>query len=200
MHAVAVADPVAGPVTCLAATLAPGASTTCTAPPRVLTQADVDAALVANTATASALGPDGSPLQLVKSASVTDLNASGGSDLGDEITWSFQVTNTGSVTVDTLQIDDPAAGPVTCPVTVLAPSASTTCTADSPHRVTQADLDAGVLTNTATASGQATSGPTVTSAPSTTALRGTPCACPAPPARPAPPASRRRRRPGPRRA
>ncbi len=185
LNALAVTDPSAGAVTCPATTLAPSAAMTCTAAgPRTVTQADVDAGVVSNTATAAGTDPTGlavsggpsstdTPIaqtrgiSLVKAAAVSDLDGDG-TDLGDEITWSFQVTNTGSVTLDALQVSDLSAGTVSCPVTVLAPSASTICTADSPHTVTQADLDAGVLTNTATASGQATSGPTVTSAPSTT--------------------------------
>ncbi len=184
VHAVAVADPVAGPVTCLAATLAPGASTTCTAPPRVLTQADVDAALVANTATASALGPDGSPvpvsvsatgtpvsqsrgLRLVKIAAVTDQNGDGVRTLGDSIAWSFQVTNTGTVTVAALAVSDPSAGVVTCAATTLAPGVTTSCTADTPHPIVQADMDAGVVSNTATVTGQApVGGATVTASAS----------------------------------
>ena len=61
------------------------------------------------------------------------------------------VTNTGDVTLDPVGVDDPKVGAVTCPVTTLAPGAATTCTAT--YTVTQADVDAGPVDNTATASG-----------------------------------------------
>ncbi len=48
-------------------------------------------------------------------------------------------------------------------MTTLAPQASTTCTGT--YTVTQADIDAGSITNTATASGTPPTGPPVTSAP-----------------------------------
>ncbi len=167
-------------------TLAPGASTTCTATaPHVITQADVDAGVVNNTATASRLAPvqrdhhlelvvdvdagqpDAGSLQLTKSAAVTDANGNGKTDLGDTITWSFLVKNTGTVTASTVAVTDAKAGAVSCPVTTLAPGASTTCTAAG-HTITQADVDAGVVSNTATAAAKAPSGATINAAPSST--------------------------------
>ena len=53
---IAVSDPLAGPVTCMAMSLAPGASTTCTAS-YTITQSDVDAGGVENTATVTASSP-----------------------------------------------------------------------------------------------------------------------------------------------
>ena len=78
----------------------------------MITQADVDAGFVANTATASATKPGGATvtsnpsstdtavvqalaLQLTKSAVATDANSDGKTDLGDTVTWSFLVKNTG---------------------------------------------------------------------------------------------------------
>ena len=68
---------------------------------------------------------------------------------GDTVTYSFVVTNTGNVTVTDVAVTDTftaPAGPeltVSCPVTTLAPAASTTCTAS--YTVTQADVDNGSI-------------------------------------------------------
>ena len=90
---------------------------------------------------------------LTKSAAVTDVNGDGKTDLGDTIAWSFLVKNTGTTTITNLAVADPTAGAVTCPTAPLAPNASVTCTANAAHTITQADVDAGVVSNTATAHG-----------------------------------------------
>ncbi len=109
-----------------------------------------------------------SSLHLVKHASLADTNGDGHRGVGDEIRWTFTLTNTGTRTLNTLSVSDPTAGAVTCPAGALAPGASTTCTADSPHLVTQADVDAGVVSNTATAAAVDSSAATVGSNPSST--------------------------------
>ena len=81
------------------------------------------------------------------------------------IDYSITVTNTGNVTVDAVDVSDPNADPgsiVCVPVTplTLAPGESTTCTAI--HTVTQADVDAGSVINTATAAGTDPGGNPVT--------------------------------------
>ena len=182
LSGVGVSDPLAGPIDCPATALAPGATTACSSAAYTIGQADVDAGLVSNTATAQATAPDGDPvdspqasadtaiqqapaLQLVKSATVTDVGGDGKTDLGDTVAWSFAVSNPGTTTIHGMVIDDPAAGPVSCPVASLAPGTSTTCTS-SAHVVSQADVDAGVVSNTATAAGRAPGGSAIVSAPS----------------------------------
>jgi uncharacterized repeat protein (TIGR01451 family) len=73
--------------------------------------------------------------------------------VGQEIHYSYTVTNTGSFFMlhDVTVTDDHISAPIHCLATVLAPGASTTCTAV--YAVTQADLDAGHVTNTAVARG-----------------------------------------------
>ncbi len=186
VHGIAILDAKSGPMTCAATTLAPGASTTCTATtPYTITQPDVDATSVDNTATATGNDPGGAPissppasvstpvasvpgLSLTKQALVFDVDGDHVNGLGDTISWKFLVTNTGSTTLTGLAVADPIAGSVTCPVTSLAPTASTTCTADAPHSVTQADVDLGDVTNTATATAVDPASATVTSPPSST--------------------------------
>ena len=124
-----------------------------------MTQADIDAGSVTNIATASGdftFAGDQSPtvitsppdtlvtppiagpaLTIVKSSTTASVTTA-----GQVIPYSYLVTNTGNVTLTGLALADTntAATPV-CPVTTLAPGASTTCTAF--HTVTQAELDAG---------------------------------------------------------
>ena len=63
------------------------------------------------------------------------------------------MTNTGNVTLTGIVVDDPrpGIGPIACPVTSLAPGEASNCSAT--YQATQADLDAGRIDNTATASG-----------------------------------------------
>src|SRR6185437_9020629 len=82
--------------------------------------------------------------------------------------WSFLVRNTGTTTLTNVAVSDPFAGPVTCPVSTLAPGDSTTCATATPYTITQADVDAGHVRNTATASADDPNGVTHTSSPSST--------------------------------
>jgi uncharacterized repeat protein (TIGR01451 family) len=99
---------------------------------------------------------------------VTDVNGDGKTDLGDTIAWIFLVTNTGTVTLSSVGVNDSTAGAVTCPSSTLSPGSSETCTAAVVHTITQADVSAGFVTNTATAHGTPPSGPVVTSSASST--------------------------------
>ncbi|QIG39556.1 DUF11 domain-containing protein [Microbacterium sp. 4R-513] len=155
---------------CLATSLAPGAQTTCTAT-YTATQADIDHGRVDDTARAIGTPPAGGVVEsapddlsipvagqtasiaLDKSASVQTIDA-----LGQTVIYSFLVTNTGTLTLTGVFVTDvplapagPLDGPVDCPVTTLAPGASTTCTAE--YTVTQEDLDHGRVDDTATATG-----------------------------------------------
>src|SRR5439155_608759 len=162
---------------CGATSLAPGSSTRCTAP-YVITQANLDAGSVTNTATAHGTNPQGGTvdsgpaqatitrtttgaLTLAKSASQAK-----NSKLGQTGTYSYKVTNTENVTLSTFTVTDDHINSNTafsCGATSLAPGASTSCTA--PYVITQANLDAGTVTNTATAHGTNPQGGTVDSAP-----------------------------------
>ena len=98
-------------------------------------------------------------LHLIKSAVATDIDADGRIDLGDQVGWTFLVQDTGTVTVHSVTVDDPTAGAVSCPAGNVAPGASFTCAAGA-HGVTQADVDAGEVDNTATASAVCPAAPT----------------------------------------
>ena len=82
--------------------------------------------------------------------------------VADVIDYTLVATNDGNVTLTNVTIVDPKLGTLTCtppqPAT-LAPGATLSCTGS--HTITQADLDAGVVTNVATATGTPPSGPNV---------------------------------------
>src|SRR5262249_34992798 len=71
--------------------------------------------------------------------------------LGDKITYTFSVKNTGNVTLSSTGLTDAllAYSSVACGSTSLAPAATTTCSGN--YSVTQADIDSGSVFNSATA-------------------------------------------------
>lgn len=163
-------DDIEGPIALDRTTLAPGESTTGTAT-HIASQLNVDTGSLRNVATATGTPPAGPPVSDTDDAVVTFLQApaidldksvsddnGGDVSLGDKLTYSFQVTNTGNLTLHTVSVVDPMPGlsAITCPKTTLAPGESMPCTAT--YTVTQADVDAGQVDNTATASGTASNG------------------------------------------
>jgi len=148
----------------LPATLATGASFTCTAT-HVVTDADMAAGKVDNTAVASSSTGSLSrtsnlvTVPLAPAPAITivkSLSGAAPSKVGDTIAYSIVVTNTGNVTVTNLTVADANATLGTCTPAVpatLAPAASITCAAT--HVVTDADMTAGKVDNVATASGTA---------------------------------------------
>ena len=145
-----------------------------------MTQADLDAGRVTDTATATAVdtagltSPTSAPstattltapaapaVTLAKTAAVSPAADQKAARVGDTIAYTFEVTNTGNVTLTTVAVSDPTGGEVTCPTPRapgLAPGRAMTCTGDTPHLVTQADLAAGQVVDTATANGTDTQG------------------------------------------
>ena len=185
LNPVTVADAKVGPVTCPTGALAPGATVSCTPRTYTLTQADVDAGVVNNTATTTGTTPSGARLTASDSTAtpvaaqptivldktagaITDIDGNGNStDAGDTITYTFAVTNTGNVTLNPVVVADPKVGPVTCPSGALAPGATVNCAAVT-YAMTQADVDSGAVNNTATATGTPPAGTPVRAADSTT--------------------------------
>ncbi len=168
MTAISVTDPIAAPITCLATALLPGVTITCTGS-HAVTQADLDAGSIVNTASVAGTPPTGGPIPPVFSNTITvnavqnpSLTVSKATTkvsvntLGENVPYTFMVTNTGNVTLTAVAVTDPKLTGVTCLPTTLAPSAVATCSGS--HLVTQAELDAGVVTNTATATGTPPSG------------------------------------------
>src|SRR5207249_75586 len=143
---------------CGAGPLALGGSTSCTSI-HTITQADIDAGSITNKATASGNGltsnqasftvtaSQNKVLTLAKSANPTTYSA-----VGQTITYTYKITNNGNTTLaGPFSVADDKQGTISpCGSGPLAPGASTSCT--STHTVTQSDIDAGSLTNIATAS------------------------------------------------
>ena len=128
-----------------------------------IVQSDVERGSVDNTATAAADGvadktvtrqtavDQVEDLELEKTTTADDFDGT-----GESITYSYKVTNTGTVSLSgTLEINDDKieAGDITCravPGGGITPGAFLTCTGS--YVTTQADVDAGKVTNEATAS------------------------------------------------
>ncbi len=162
------------------ASLAPGAtdSTTYTAT-YTLTQADVDAGQVQNQATTTGTPPSGPPvsdlsgattgddnplitpigqnpaIQLVKSVT-NEADLLDGTNAGDPVNYAFTITNTGNVTLNNITLSDALAGVTVSggPIASLAPGASDSTTFTATYTITAADIAAGEIINTATATGQ----------------------------------------------
>ncbi|GAB48512.1 hypothetical protein MOPEL_073_01530 [Mobilicoccus pelagius NBRC 104925] len=176
---VAVTDPEVGRVACSDTTLSPGASTACTASKTyAVTSADVSAGSVVNIASATAtsggktvsadalatvlIAPANPEISLTKKiVEITD-SAPVGLDAGDLVTYSLTVTNTGNVPVRTIYADDTGLNifGISCRNELLAPGESTTCGVDTGDGtgsktltlpIGQVALDAGKLSNSATA-------------------------------------------------
>ena len=134
-----------------------------------LTQSDIDNGFVSNLATVSALDPNGdtvssqsnngnplitnfttvAAIDLVKSAVFMDNNNDGLAQEGETINYSFAVNNTGSLTLNTVSIDDPLIT-VSGSLATLAVSSSDSSTFTGSYAISQNDIDAGFVSNTAT--------------------------------------------------
>ncbi len=157
-----------GAITLDKTTLAPNENTTVTKK-YTITQDDVDKGKVVNTAKAqgTSLKLDGTPnkpiedtdtvtvlgeqnpsIEIIKTADKTNLV------VGETITYTFKVTNTGNVTLKKVKVTDqlPRLSAISpAEVTNLAPGDSKTFTAT--YKVEQTDVDNGEVKNQATATG-----------------------------------------------
>ena len=164
-------DRIGHSIRCTPSTLATGDTAACTAE-YAITQADLDAGHVTNTARTTGFTPNddavfGGPadatvtarqrpaIHLVKSASPATYAAP-----GEIIDYTYTVTDTGNVTLHRIALTDNRLGPVTCAFTTLGPGHSMTCSAA--HVTTQADVDAGRIANAADVTGRPPTGPPVT--------------------------------------
>jgi uncharacterized repeat protein (TIGR01451 family) len=169
-----------GPITCTTGTngsitLAPDATDSCSATYTV-TQADMDNGSITDTGTVRGTPPNSNKpvcatstatviatptpgISVVKTASVPSV-----STVGQKVTYTFTITNTGNVTLHNVDVSDAQSppslnsslGPIACATgingdIVLAPGGTDTCSAT--YTVTQADLTNNSIVDTSTVTG-----------------------------------------------
>ena len=127
-----------------------------------IAQVDLDAGSVTNNSTATVGGSNSATITTTVMLSQAGLTLSKTADpqtyinLGEAIIYSYTITNTGNLTLGPAQFsinDNKISSPFNCgsDATSLVPNAIVTCSAT--YTITQADLDAGIVTNTASATG-----------------------------------------------
>ena len=178
---VSVTDLLVGPVSCPKDTLstdpdgeAPfaGESMTCSAS-YTLTQSDIDAGQVFNTATANGEDANGTTveatdnetvilpampgIEIIKEGTFEDENGDGNADVDETISYTLDVTNTGNVSLTNVDVTDPLIT-VDCGTFdgTLDVGESVQCTGS--YTVTQSDIDAGEVLNLATTTGDCPDG------------------------------------------
>ena len=75
-------------------------------------------------------------------------------DAGDTISYVFTVTNTGNVTLSNVTVSDPLVSVTGGPLASLAPGVSDNTTFSATYTITQADIDNGSFSNSATVSSE----------------------------------------------
>ena len=130
-----------------------------------VTQADLDVGSLASNVQASALSPyTGTPItasaQVAVDGGVMQLQISAApktySKVGDVITYTYTVSNSGTLPLDAIAVSDTKLGTIDGCATTLLVGASTSCTHG--YTITQADLDAGSLTTSGEAVASTTTG------------------------------------------
>jgi uncharacterized repeat protein (TIGR01451 family) len=172
------------------ANLAPGLSDTTTFTGfYIITQADINTGQFINTATVTAEEESGKvisntsndpkttapadptvvpliqapKLELDKTGTLVDTNADGESQAGETIKYTFTVRNTGNVALTAVTVTDNVCSQVTGgPIATLAVAAVDTTTFTCTYTLTAADITAGKVINTATATGKDPKGNSVT--------------------------------------
>ncbi|MDD1761285.1 MAG: hypothetical protein LUQ59_03550, partial [Methanothrix sp.] len=139
-------------------TLAPGATTTGSAS-YIVRETDLAGPLVNNATVAgtdsqggavAATATESVELAYTSSMEVTKTPSGSTANVGETVTYAYTVKNTGTVTINSLALEDDKLGAITLNTTTLAPGATATGTAT--HTVVETDLP-GPLTNNVTATG-----------------------------------------------
>lgn len=126
----------------------------------------VESAAAGNTTTGAGNGAEITS-QLAPTPAITLVmtatpNYSGAPQVGDTLTYAYTITNSGNVTLSGVTVSDPDVSLAGTAIASLAPGAQDTATFTATYPLTQADLDAGQVSNTATVTGQDPSNTDVT--------------------------------------
>ena len=165
LTAVTLSDDVLGTVSCPKVILAPGALMSCTASGTATAGQYVNTGTVIGTPPAGDAVRDSDPshyfgvgpsIKVEKSTNGQDADTLPGPFIlvGDSVTWTYDVTNTGNVTLTAITLSDDVLGTVSCPKVILAPDDSMSCTASG-------TATAGQYVNTGTVSGTPPAGDAV---------------------------------------
>ncbi|MFC3416723.1 DUF7507 domain-containing protein [Algoriphagus hitonicola] len=125
-----------------------------------VTQADIDAGLITNTATVTGqvdgnelTSEDTELVNAIQNPSISVVKSDNGSEVteaGEVITYTLTVTNDGNVTLNNVTVEDPLTG-LDITIGTLIPNESEVLATD--YEVTQEDVDAGFVLNTVFATG-----------------------------------------------
>ena len=178
INGVEVTDSLVGGICAIGTMLPDAVNTTCIFEYTVM-QGDIDTGSVTNTGSVTGLpdnpgastvgatsieiapGPNKAPDLTVTKNGVLDLGADGVASVGDLVTYTITVENTGNVTITETSVVDPVAAPLMYTladdpeqngtINTLAPGGIAIVTGT--YALDQGDIDAGTVTNTAVASG-----------------------------------------------
>ncbi len=137
------------------------------------TQDELDAGEVVNTATAQFTRPNGGtpftvvspsaqsvvPVAITPAFTLDKIGPAQFTSVGEQITYTFRVTNSTEQTIATATVTDPLIPGLSCDLTDIGPLTSQDCTGT--YTVTQADVDNETITNTATVNGMSSTGQTL---------------------------------------
>ncbi len=101
--------------------------------------------------TETAVAPDAPALSIVTTGTVSPIERQDAAAVGDTITWSYLVTNTGDVALSDVTVVDPEGGTITCVPTTLAVGETATCSGTAVRTVDASDLAVGSVSNGAVA-------------------------------------------------
>ncbi|MEL4308957.1 DUF7507 domain-containing protein, partial [Joostella sp. CR20] len=155
-----------------------------------ITQDDIDAGSVSNSAIASGVDSSGIPVEdtsdsddptepgpddptvtsltpkgniaLEKTGTFNDVNGNGYADVGETITYAFTVANTGNVSLSNITITDALVTVNGGPIATLAPGEVDSTTFTALYTITEEDINNESVTNTAIATGTDPQGTTIT--------------------------------------
>ncbi|MDI5897154.1 gliding motility-associated C-terminal domain-containing protein [Flavobacterium yafengii] len=173
-------------------TLIPNATGTATAT-YTIQQIDVDSGKVTNSATVTGTTPTNGTVTDTSGTTITNdtptettltpspsialvkVGAVGGiGAIGNVITYTFMVTNTGNTSLSNIMINDVLTGSVNLAVSPSTLAPNTTGTATATYTIQQIDVDSGKVTNSATVTGTTPTNGTVSDTSGTTITNDTP--------------------------